>query len=46
MAVVSQKYTIEDILDAYLAEQLDRQAFWIIKQIPELDHTDPKYKGK
>ena len=25
---------------------MDRQAFWIIKEIPELDHTDPKYAGK
>jgi len=45
-ATVSKKFAIEDILDAYLEEQLDRQAFWIIRQIPELDHTDEKYKGK
>lgn len=45
-AIVSNKYNLEDILDAYLEEQLDRQAFWIIRQIPELDHTDDKYKGK
>jgi len=25
---------------------MDRQAFWIIRSIPELDHTDPKNKGK
>jgi len=25
---------------------LDRQAFWILKEIPELDHEDEKYKGK
>ena len=25
---------------------MDRQAFWILKEIPELDHTDEKYKGK
>ena len=25
---------------------MDRQAFWILKEIPELDHTDPKYKDK
>jgi hypothetical protein len=29
-----------------LEEQLDRQAFWILKEIPELDHTDEKYKDK
>lgn len=25
---------------------MDRQAYWILKEIPELDHTDDKYKGK
>ena len=35
-----------DFLDAYLEEQLDRQAFWIIRTIPELDHTDEQYKNK
>lgn len=25
---------------------MDRQVFWILKEIPELDHTNPKYKGK
>jgi hypothetical protein len=25
---------------------MDRQAFWILKEIPELDHEDPKYKDK
>ena len=25
---------------------MDRQAFWILKEIPELDHTDEKYKDK
>lgn len=25
---------------------MDRQVFWILKEIPELDHTDPKYKDK
>lgn len=43
---VSQKYTFKDILPVYLEEQLDRQAFWILKEIPELDHTDEKYKDK
>lgn len=43
---VSQKYTFKDILPMYLEEQLDRQAFWILKEIPELDHTDEKYKDK
>jgi len=43
---VSKKYKFSDILPAYLEEQMDRQAFWIIKEIPELDHTDEKYKDK
>lgn len=25
---------------------MDRQVFWILKEIPEMDHTDPKYKDK
>ena len=45
-ATVSNNVKLNDVLDAYLEEQLDRQAFWIIRQIPELDHTDEKFKGK
>lgn len=44
--VVSDKYKMADLLNVYLEEQLDRQAFWIIRQIPELDHTDEKNQGK
>lgn len=43
---VSQKFKFDDILPAYLDEQLDRQVFWILKAIPELDHTDEKNKDK
>jgi len=43
---VSSKFKFGDILDAYLSEQMDRQAFWILQEIPELDHQDPKYKNK
>jgi len=43
---VSNKFSFEELRDAYLEEQLDRQAFWIIQKIPELDHTDEKYKDK
>jgi len=43
---VTDKYKVEDVLNAYLEEQLDRQAFWILREIPELDHEDEKYKGK
>ena len=45
-ATLSQKYKASDILPAYLEEQMDRQVFWMIKEIPELDHTDDKYKDK
>lgn len=34
---VSQTYKWEDLKDAYLAEQMDRQVFWILKDIPELE---------
>jgi len=43
---ISQKYTIDDVMPLYLEEQMDRQAFWILKEIPELDHTDEKNKDK
>ena len=46
ISIVSDRFSLMDILDEYLEEQLDRQAFWIILQIPELDHTDEKNKGK
>ena len=44
--VISGKYQMKDLLEFYLQEQLDRQAFWILRQIPELDHTNPANKGK
>jgi hypothetical protein len=44
--MVSDKFKMADLLNSYLEEQLDRQAFWIIRQIPELDHTDEANKGK
>lgn len=46
LCIISDQYTLKDILEAYLEEQLDRQAFWIIRTVPELDHTDDKYKNK
>ena len=46
MCIVSDQYSLVDILEPYLEEQLDRQAFWIIRQVPELDHTDEKFKNK
>lgn len=29
-SLVSSKYRLKDLLEAYLEEQLDRQIFWII----------------
>lgn len=46
ISMVSNEFNMVDILEPYLEEQLDRQAFWIIRQVPELDHTDDKYKNK
>lgn len=43
---MSKKFKFSDLRSAYLEEQLDRQAFWILKEIPELDHQNEKYKGK
>lgn len=33
----SKEYTINDIIEAYFEEQLDRQVFWILNKIPELE---------
>jgi len=46
MSMVSDEFSMVDLLEPYLEEQLDRQAFWIIRQVPELDHTDDMYKNK
>lgn len=46
MVTVSKKYKFMDVLPNYLEEQMDRQAFWILREIPELDHEDEKYKNK
>lgn len=45
-AIVSDKYTLEEVLNLYLEEQLDRQIFWIVEKIPELDHTNYTHKNK
>jgi len=29
-----------------MEEQLDRQVFWILEKVPELDHTSYRYKDK
>jgi hypothetical protein len=35
----SEKYSFADIAPAYFEEQLDRQVFWILLKIPELDDS-------
>ena len=42
--LVSDKHRLKDLLMHYIEEQLDRQVFWIVEKIPELDHT--KYGHK
>lgn len=32
----TDKYTFNDVIEAYSAEQIDRQVFWILQKIPEL----------
>ena len=34
---ISKKNTIEKLLPAYMEEQMDRQIFWILQAIPELE---------
>ena len=35
--IVSKKYQWKDVIGEYLGEQMDRQVFWILKDIPELE---------
>lgn len=41
---LTDKYKWADIRDAFLEEQLDRQIFWILKQIPEMEEDEKKGK--
>ena len=43
---LSNKYKYDDIIEPYIDEQLDRQVFWILNEIPELDFEAKKMKGK
>ena len=36
-SLFSDKYKFEDIVTPYFEEQLDRQVFWILRKIPELE---------
>jgi ubiquitin-protein ligase len=39
---VSETYKWNDLKESYLNEQLDRQVFWILQEIPELEKTYEK----
>lgn len=41
---LTDKYHWEDIKDAFLEEQMDRQIFWILKQFPEMEKDEEKKK--
>lgn len=41
---VSKKYTFDDLIHSYVSEQLDRQVFWILKEIPELGDESKESK--
>jgi hypothetical protein len=35
--IMSSKYKFSEILNIYMEEHLDRQVFWMLKKVPELD---------
>lgn len=43
MASVSDKYRLNDILGVYTQEQLERQIFWILKDLPQLEEEKAEY---
>mmetsp|Transcript_34673 Transcript_34673/g.53119 ORF Transcript_34673/g.53119 Transcript_34673/m.53119 type:complete len:394 (-) Transcript_34673:2675-3856(-) len=45
-SLMSSKFVFEDIKQAYVDEQMDRQVLWMIREIPELDFENKKFKGK
>ena len=36
LLLVSNKFKSEDLIETYFNEQLDRQVFWLLQQVPEL----------
>lgn len=40
LLTVSQKYNWDDLKSAYLGEQLDRQVFWVLQELPDLEKAD------
>jgi len=43
-ATLSKKFKYSDIMAEYVDEQLDRQVLWLLKEIPELDFENKKFK--
>jgi hypothetical protein len=41
---LTDKFKWADVKEAFLSEQLDRQIFWILKQIPEMEEDEKKGK--
>jgi len=37
---VSETYNWADLKDSYLSEQMDRQIFWVLQEIPDLEKND------
>lgn len=44
-ATLSKKFKYSDIMTEYMEEQLDRQVLWLLKEIPELDFENKKFKN-
>lgn len=45
-SIMSTNIGYRDIIDEYVEEQLDRQVFWWVKSLPQMDFTDPNNKSK
>lgn len=45
LLLVSNNFKIEDLMNLYFEEQLDRQVFWMLQQVPELgqDHFEKNF---
>jgi len=42
--MLSNKFDYRDFIKSYVDEQLDRQVFWFLQKVPELDFEDKKVK--
>jgi hypothetical protein len=43
---VSKKFTWKQFIESYVQEQMDRQVFWMINEIPELKNIDTDEKSE